>query len=189
VSTSREINRYLFYEFGFDDEYEIEEVSEAWPFELRSVGKLRSGAAVYEFADGTEEFFVIDGSALNFLSKQGLTVHDLDLQELGSSWIAAQEPVDLNTSQIGDDSVPSAIERRLALQQLASAVDGLAQILEGLYLKKSGHYLGLVQIAGSNDRFVVGTELQPRACPHRSTSRWRELSIQVGEMLESGSAG
>jgi len=56
MSEKKDLNRYLFYEFGLDTEGDVDEprVSDDWPFELRSVGVTSwqgKGTEVFEFND------------------------------------------------------------------------------------------------------------------------------------------
>ena len=77
-----------------------------------------------------------------------MTIDDLALQFVGSEWIAAQDPVSLSDSRPGDDSIPSGIERRRALEELGRHATGDpgAEIMSGLFLRKSRQYLGLFLI-------------------------------------------
>ena len=83
-SLERDLNSYLFYEFGVDGEESS--ISETWPFTLRPVGNIE-GRTVLEF-DDDEPFFALAGPGFNFLPKQGMSVDDLALQFVGSDWIA-----------------------------------------------------------------------------------------------------
>src|SRR5262245_34166842 len=108
-----DINRYLFYEFGTaGDESQI---SENWPFTLRFVGMLDPGGTdgeVYEFSAGEDIYFAVTGDGLNFYPTAGMTIEDLRLQVRGARWIGRSNPIDSNTSRIGDDAVPPAMVRR-----------------------------------------------------------------------------
>lgn len=189
MSSLREINEYLFYEFGFDPDDAPGEPSDTWPFTLMRLGVLPSRTTVYEFLHDDDEFVVLDGASLNFLPKQGLSMRDLELQEAGAAWVAAQEPIDINTSRLGDDAIPSVLQRKERLRQLTAAVSDDVALLEGLYLAKSATYLALVAEPRSGRRFLVGTGIPPILCPDRRIAPWRELSIQIGEHLERDKRG
>src|SRR5262245_1276569 len=114
-SIERDLNNYLFLEFGFEEEEETL-ISETWPFSLRRLVEIVVNV-IFEFDDDDVPYFAISGPCLEFLPKSGMTIDDLALQFVGSKWIAAQNPVSLAESRPGDDSVPSGIERRRALEE------------------------------------------------------------------------
>ncbi|HET9714023.1 MAG TPA: hypothetical protein VFP64_19210 [Pyrinomonadaceae bacterium] len=184
----KRLNDYLFLEFGFDDEEEDEsQISEDWPFALREVGQV-PGLTVFEFEDDGDSFFALEGPALDFLPKAGMTFEDLVLQRSGSAWISARDPVDLSMSMPGHESVPSGLERRKALQSIGAQV--LAgkepEILEGLFLRKESRYLGLFRAAGDQTAVIGGLPgpsklevLFPDASP------WRRLAWGIGAWLRN----
>ncbi len=181
-SLKRDLNKYLFYEFGMDgDESSI---SETWPFTLRPVGNIE-GRTVLEF-DDDEPFFALAGSSFNFLPKQGMSVDDLALQFVGSDWIAAQDPVSLEESRPGDDSVPSGIERRRVLAELGSHATQVprAEVLEGLFLRSGRRYLGLFGVPNELEAVVGGLDT-PIRVGHARCSAWRRLAWGVGQWIRS----
>ena len=113
----KSLNEYLFHEFALDLEADESKVSETWPFELREVGRAAI-LIVFEFEDD-QPYFALAGRSLNFLPKAGMTFDDLVLQDAGSRWIGARDPIDLSMSKPGDDAIPSGLERRRALEELA----------------------------------------------------------------------
>jgi hypothetical protein len=88
-SIERELNEYLFLEFGMEEEEEAL-ISESWPFSLRRLGEI-GVRVIFEFDDADEPYFAIGGPCLDFLPKNGMTIDDLALQFVGYKWIAAQE--------------------------------------------------------------------------------------------------
>jgi hypothetical protein len=114
-SIERDLNAYLFREFGMEEEGEETSISETWPFSLRRLGEI-GVRIIFEFDDADEPHFAIGGPGLDFLPKNGMTIDDLALQFVGYEWIAAQDPVSLAESRPGDDSIPSGIERLRALR-------------------------------------------------------------------------
>ncbi len=137
----REINEYLFHEFGFVDGED--RISDEWPFVLCEVGTVR-GAPLMQFRHEDEDFYV-PTDVLNFLPVGGMGVDDFTLADRGVAWLAQQRPVDLNTTS-KDDSVPRILERRGYLYEVASsALPGAdLKIVEGLFLQASGRQLALV---------------------------------------------
>ena len=135
-SIERELNEYLFLEFGMEEEETS--ISETWPFMLRRVGEI-GVRVIFEFDDDDEPYFAIGGPCLEVLPKNGMTIDDLALQFVGSEWIAAKDPVSLEESRPGDDSIPSGIERLRALEELKKHATGdpRAEILSGLFLRNS----------------------------------------------------
>src|SRR5262245_1929775 len=103
-SIERDLNEYLFYEFGFDDEADESRISDSWPFQLRRIA-LVDDAPVFEFDDDDEPYFALVAGALNFLPKAGMDVNALRLQLTGGCWIGKRDPIDLNLSRLGDPSV------------------------------------------------------------------------------------
>ena len=120
-SIERELNAYLFLEFGMEEDETS--ISETWPFSLRRLGEI-GARVIFEFDDDDEPFFAIGEPYLGLLPKNGMTIDDLALQFVGSEWIAAQDPVSLAESRPGDDSIPSGIERRRALEELGRHTTG-----------------------------------------------------------------
>jgi hypothetical protein len=185
----RMINEYLFYEFGYDLEQDSLAIAEAWPFELQMIGiisSVKGEIEVFEFVADGEVYFASSGNTLTFYPAAGMTLEDLQLQEDGATWIARQDPIDLATSRIGDDLVPSAAERRASAEQLASSVCHSPRILEGLYLRITGIYLVLMEDARTGTVMVVGSGLEPHTVGFPHASPWRRLAVGVGMMLQGG---
>jgi hypothetical protein len=158
-SIERDLNAYLFLEFGMEEEAETS-ISETWPFSLRRLGEI-GVRVIFEFDDDDEPYFAIGGPCLDFLPQNGMTIDDLALQFVGSEWIAAQDPVSLAES-LGYDFIPSEIERRLALEELGRHTTGdpHAEILEGLFLRNSRQYLGLFRVLNELEAVVGGSTLR-----------------------------
>lgn len=181
-SIEHELNDYLFHEFGMDEEDEGV-VSETWPFILRRLGEI-GDSIIFEFDDGDDQYFAIGGPCLDVLPKRGMTFDDLTLQFAGSKWIAAQRPVTLEESRPGDDSVPSGLERRRALEELGRDATGDpgAEVMEGLFLRSGGQYLGLYRIPNESEAVVVGLN-SPFRVGLSGCSAPRRLSWGVGQWL------
>ncbi len=141
MSARRDINEYLASEFGLVDV----EASDDQPFVLDERGQVRA-EPVFGFSDGDEEYYVWGGQCLRFLPVAGMSLADIERQEVGSSLIADQDPVDLSTSMPGHDDVPSSLERRKAIEDMCG-VAGVQRpgILEGLFLRRSRALLALVR--------------------------------------------
>lgn len=115
-----------------------------------------------------------------------MTIDDLALQFLGSEWIAAQDPLSLEESRPGDDSIPSGIERQRALEELGRHATGdpRAEVMEGLFLRKSRRYLGLFRAPNELEAVVVGLDT-PFSVGHDRCSAWRRLAWGVGQWIKS----
>lgn len=182
-SIERDLNEYLFLEFEMEgDEISI---SETWPFSLRRLGEI-GARVIFEFDDDDESYFAISGPYLDFMPKNGMTIDDLALQFVGSEWIAAQDPVSLAESRPGDDSIPSGIERRRALEELGRHVTGdpRAEIMSGLFLRNSRRYLGLFRSLNELEAVVGGLDT-PLYVGHDHCSAWRRLAWGVGQWIKS----
>jgi len=190
MSTEKEINEYLYYEFGVEGDES--QVGENWPFSLYYVGTIDvSGRPIqiYEFSDGEDKYFAEVGDALNFYPTGGMSLEDLELAELGSLWISRHNPVDSNTSRIGDESVPTAITRRAVIKELIErALPARAgiRVLEGLFLRETGTYLVLVEDENSGEAFALGSGIDLHSVGFPEASAPRRLAYAVGEMLREG---
>ena len=183
----RELNDYLFLEFDIEGDESL--ISETWPFKFRLIGQLNE-LTVFEFDDNDEPFFALAGSnSLDFMAKAGMTLEDLRLQRTGSQWIADRDPVDLQTSMPGEDSVPSGLERQKALESLGERALGGAgvKVLEGLFLRAERRYLGLFGKPDEEDAFVVGLTETPMLVKFPEASVWRRLAWGVGVWIQRGS--
>ena len=187
--TKRRLNEYLFYEMGFDAEDHDSEPSEDWPFKLTFVGKIELDSyteIVFSFEDD-ETYFAFAGRSLSFLPAGRMNLDDLRHQLVGSSWIASQDPVSLEQSLPGEADVPSGLERRATLEEMARAAHPLsdsASVLEGLYLRKSRKYLALVCAGSKHNATVFGTELKVVDVPFPQISACRRLSAVIGRLIE-----
>ncbi len=92
------INEYLAAEWGVDED----EVSASSPFELRHLGELTVPdwtSDVFEFFDdGGQRYFAFGGRVFNFLPAGEMTLDDLQVQELGRTWLGDREPLDSRPS-------------------------------------------------------------------------------------------
>jgi hypothetical protein len=188
----RLINEYLHCEFGEDGG--ASRISEDWPFQLSEVGSFTTAEGeteVFLFADDGDEYFAVSGPSLTYYPKSGMELAHLRLQALGSSWIADQDPVDLNTSILADDSVPSSKQRRQHIEDIAEQHLGCTpfSILEGLLLRSTGKYLALVQPRDNDKAILVGTNIVVRNIPFPSASAWRRLAVGIGDLVERGRLG
>jgi hypothetical protein len=183
-SIERELNEYLFLEFGMEEEEEAL-ISESWPFNLCRLGEI-GDKVIFEFDDDDEPFFAIGEPYLGLLPKNGMTIDDLALHFVGSDWIAAQDPVSLEESRPGDDSIPSGIERRRALEELGRHTTGdpRAEVMEGLFLRNSRQYLGLFRVPDELEAVIGGLD-NPVRVGHDRCSAWRRLTWGVGQWIKS----
>jgi len=183
----RDLNEYLFFEFGFDLEEDESRVSESWPFELRKVADLEDGS-IFEF-DDDEPFFALTVGGFRFLPKAGMDVAALVRQFMGARWIGSRNPVGLDLSVPGDCSVPSGVERRRALEVLGQEVlpERSVEIIEGLFLRTEQKYLGLFRAAGEAETIIGGLSRRI-VVPFPQASGWRRLAWGVGQWLKDEAA-
>lgn len=177
MELEQRINEYLFYEFGLDGEEDARRIARDWPFALRPVATA-DGQDLFAFEDD-EPYFVVTQPSLRFFPAAGMSADDIILQQQGSRWLAAREPVDLATSRIGAPGVPSLPARRAALQALAAEH---GQLLEGLFLVDSRQYLCLTATE-SGDTVVLGLKGSPIVVGFPACSAWRRLAWGVGQWL------
>ncbi len=187
-SIERDLNDYLFLEFGMEEEEEAL-ISETWPFSLRRLGEI-GDSVIFEFDDDDEPYFAIGGPCLSVLPKNGMTIDDLVLQFDGAEWIVAQDPVSLEESRPGDESIPSGIERQRALEELGRHATGdpRAEIMYGLFLRNSRRYLGLFRIPDELEAVIGGLDT-PISVGHDRCSVWRRLACGVGQWIKSQGQG
>ena len=115
-SIERELNEYLFLEFGMEEEEEAL-ISESWPFSLRRLGEI-GDKLIFEFDDDDEPFFAIGEPYLGLRPKNGMTIDDLALYFVGSDWIAAQDPVSLAESRSADAVLSPQSVRNVASNEV-----------------------------------------------------------------------
>ncbi len=177
-----ETNLYLFHEFGVEGDERA--VSASWPFQLRRVAES-FGQVVFEFED-EQPYFALGGTEFDVMPKAGMDVADLETQTRGSEWIAARDPVDLETSRPGDVSLPSMLERRKRLLHLADDACGEgALVLIGVYLRTEGRYIALVAQPGHSRALALGLESVPRRVEFPDAPSWRRLAWAVGTWLDA----
>src|SRR5688572_9202319 len=140
-SPEEELNVYLAAEWGHEGEVTADQ-----PFALRRLGEI-DGSIVYEFFDGDHREFGFHGRVLSCISAGRMTLEDLCAELRGSAWIAEREPVSLATSKLGDERVPSGLERRASVEQLiadAGHDPASTRILEGVFLVAEQRSLAVV---------------------------------------------
>lgn len=173
MSERRDLNEYLAAEWGLDHE----QAGDDRPFALTPVGEIGE-QTVYAFQDADGAYYAFGAPYLRFMPASGMTLEDLRVQELGSDWIAERDPIDPGTSRIGDPRVPSAIERRAAIDRLAAG----SRVVEGLFLIEEQRSVVLVQPPGDEDRLIL--EGEPAvAVPRVDASPVRRMSHAAGFRL------
>jgi len=188
----KQLNEYLFYEFGFDlEEENVNKISENWPFILEEAGMIEAGDKteyVFIFEHEGEKSYAIYGRALDFFPIAGMNLTDLRRQFIGATWIASKKPINLSVVRPDDPIIPSTSERRRRIEELARIIDSCksVRILEGLFLKVTNEYIGLVQFSEEQAAHVVGDKIRVRNVPFHEASASRRLSIAIGKMIEDG---
>jgi hypothetical protein len=178
----RELNGYLFFEFGCEGEES--QVSDSWPFDLKEVGLIED-EHVFEFESGGEEFFAFYGRSIRYEPKDGADLELLARQIRGAHWIGSRGPVDLDTSRGEHSVIPMIPVRRSKIEDLARALGraGDPKILEGLFLEESREFLALVEFPGEDVVHVVGDSVQIPDIPRSPVSPWKLLSRAVGSRV------
>ena len=166
--------------------------TETFPFELRLAHTflLASQAVrIFEFENEADRYFASAGRALDYAPCAGMSALDFEVQIRGAAWIATHDPIDADTSVIGDDAIPSVMSRRAHMRELATEATGLenAAILEGLFLRTRGEYLVLVDKPGEL-AIVLSDALAPLDAPFPNASPWRRLSYVIGKKLAGSGA-
>lgn len=183
--TLAEYNRYLFHEFAFDLEFEVSKVSENWPFKLTHIEDteiLGQATKLFSFTSDDEEHYLVDGSSLNFHSKDGLEPKLFKMVLTGASWIGDKDPTDLS---VMDNRIPRIPERRARIAELWKTHIGNEELdlLEGLYLGRSKTYLALARIKGEEKAHVFGNSIVVRNIPFPNLSPWKRLAIGIGKLV------
>ncbi len=106
----------------------------------------------------------------------------------GSHWIGNNDPIDLNTSKLGETDIPKIPERKQKIEQLClqHLDNGNCQILEGLLLKKKNQYLAIVRCNKDGKFSIVGDNIVVRKIPFENLSPWKILSIGIGNLIVTG---
>jgi hypothetical protein len=188
----RELNEYLFLEFGVGtSESDEEKISEDWPFVLELTFSFDLNGEVthvFSFEYDGEAYYAVHDTSLSFFPQAGLNPEAFKNQLIGSSWIGSREPIDLNTSRGDDPVVPRIPDRRQRFQQLSQDLqpDAPFKILEGLYLAVSQEHLGLIQFEGESKAHIVGDRITIRNIPYADLSPWRRLSVGIGKLVRAG---
>ena len=89
----RDYNEYLFYEFGYDDEDQVHRISDTWPYFFKHISTFDIAGIkteVFEFKDGEDEFYLVDGSSLTFYDKGDLDSKYIQMFLIGKHWIGGK---------------------------------------------------------------------------------------------------
>jgi hypothetical protein len=191
MSDLRNYNEYLFHEFGYDNEDQAKRISDTWPFSFNHIGTFDIAGTkteVFEFKDGKDDFYLVDGSSLTFYDKNGLEPKYIQMFLIGSQWIWENDPIDLNTSKLGETDIPNIPERRQKIEQLClqHLSDGDCKILEGLFLKKKSQYVAIVRCNNDGKTAIVGDKIVVRKIPFQNLSPWKRISIGIGNLIVNG---
>lgn len=182
----QQLNEYLMLEFGMDEEEG--QPTSSWPFKLQPIGRIQQGSGppdVFLFHDD-QPYFALAVDSLDFMPQNNMTFEELKLQFQGSSWIAKNNPIDLDTTRIGYENIPNNIDRRNAVESLGKKIVPNPIILEGIFLIKLGIYIALVENPENQKGYFIGTNLVPNKIGWQNASPWRRLSIAVAITLNKG---
>ena len=188
----RDLNQYLYYEFGVDDENERDaKISDNWPFKLEFIGKINiknEVITVYAFEDDNEKFFGIDGDLISYFPQGSMDLKNLKRQFLGSKWMSQFEIINLETVVLDDAHVLSTEERRNHIKNLAKKIctTKACHILEGLFLKDAQEYIALVKFEQDKNAHIIGDRIKVRNIPFDDVSPWRRLAVGIGKLIEDG---
>lgn len=163
-----------------------------WPFQLREVQNVAvagADARVFTFSDGHNLYFVQAGRSLSFWIDDDMSAKNLRLHMLGEKWIAERAAIDLSSVRHGQGGVPSPVERRKAIEDLALLMIGdvcRVLLLEGLFFPVEKRYLALVEDLDTGCAYALGSDIEPHRVKASDAAPWRRLYIVTGEMLQSG---
>lgn len=188
----KELNEYLFFEFGFDlRARDIATVREDWPFVLEEVGTIEVEGNInhiFVFEHEGTKYYGVYGPVIQYLpiSEMDLTV--LKWMFAGTVWLGHKEPINLEMVKLNDPAVPSSPEIREAITNLAKTLDSkrAVNVLEGLFLKSTREYLGLVQFDNDVKAHIVGNRMRIRNIPFEKASARQRIAIGIGKLLEEG---
>ena len=189
----REINEFLFEEFGYDSRHSPGRVTETWPFKLTYSGVVKihgRDAEIYEFTWRKMRFFIPCEDGLvstTYWHVLDMTIEDFQTVQHGSWWLGPS--VDLNTSTLEDERIPRAIERRRVIESLASAIPGFGEqveILKGLYLPERVCHVGVVRRPGAAEAWVVSNQFAPRRARFLDGGAGYAMEFAVGELINDG---
>ena len=159
---------------------------------LTRVGEFRRSAGdtleIFRFRDGEEEYYAYANSHFSFLVAAGMALEDLRVQEMGRAWIAANDPVDLDTTRIGYAGVPPVNERRTRIEDMvadAGLDDREWRVREGLFLVAQARYLALVE-RDDGKALVLGALDDPVEAGFPAASPWRRLAHSLGVLIDAG---
>jgi len=191
MSNFRYYNEYLYHEFGYDGEDQVNGISDTWPFSFNHVDTFDIAGTkteVFEFKDREDEFYLVDGSSLTFYDKGDLDSKYFEMFLVGSHWIGDNDPIDLNTSKLGETDIPKIPERKQKIKQLClqHLDDDNCQILEGLFLKTKNQYVAIVRCNKDGTSSIVGDKIVVRKIPFENLSPWKRLSIGIGNLIVTG---
>ena len=81
MNTEKEVNEYLFYEFGYDIKEEDEgKISNNWPFELKNIDEISLNneiVKIYKFVNESEDYYALNGRVLTYLPVSGIDIKHL----------------------------------------------------------------------------------------------------------------
>lgn len=180
---------YLFYEFGFDLNYDESLISDEWPCILEYLDTFtirKTTKDIYHTKFSDNDYFVISGSCLSIMPASCITLKELYLYEIGADWIHSQDPIDLNLCIIGDHNIPSSQERRKQIAMDAKKFFNYSNepnILIGLYFPQTREYLALVQYP--EETAIAGSKFTVRNIPFRDLSPYSRLAIGIGKIIDS----
>lgn len=162
-----EINKHLFYQFDFElAGADVSQVKDNFPFEVELFGEVvckGKPCCVYSFSFKQKKFISIENDQILRVDAK-FSINDLQNKILGEEWIYSQKPINLNTTDFTDESLPSATKRREILETLCfSAFNELKDItiLESYYLKKSGETIGLVRNNKTSANWMIASCFDP----------------------------
>ena len=190
MNIEKEINEYLFYEFGYDLKEEEGKISSNWPFELKYIDEifLNSGTIkIYKFAHDGEDYYAFNGRVLDYLPVSGIDTKYLKYQLIGQDWLRQRNPIDLTYSILCDPAIPSIKNRIRAITKLCEKVKRQEfDILEGLFFRDNKKYLSLIQYKGEDNAYIIGNDIIYRNIPFPNMLSSQRLAIGIGMLISKG---
>jgi hypothetical protein len=135
----------------------------------------RARTAIHKIAIGDMVAFHINKKKVDSLPNdpaQKVQPEAAKDQIIGSAWIGARHPVDLNTARGDDPVVPRLPDRRRRFEALAARLrpGTPVKILEGLFLEASREHLGLIAFECDGTAHIVGDRITVRHVPNRANT-------------------
>lgn len=183
----RQINKYLDFSL-IPNPHETKPPTDNYPFELEYAGKI-GDTLYYIFDSGFElQYACWEPGFIGNFPMADMTMEDLADEDLGLDWIKKKRPVSLYPERYSSDGPkPSDMTGRQIIENMARDALGPAaefEVLEGEFLKRTGHHLALIQPKDAEYALVLGTNFdKPLRIAHREATSDRRTALAIARHL------